>query len=374
MERTIFRYKNLEVKVLKEADDDIVSLLSATIMGGEGGMQYTMCNVAQKLKAYGDRIRIVSLVRNISLAAVIGVCYRSCDLHGETHRSSFLRFLAFRQSYRASRLSRPPIKHEREHQEEDTFRRKALKLFSEPHLLGFPGVSENDRHIMYAYVESRNERTKSIIQEAGYEYIRSFLTVAFSRFHPKASDLVGQAKCEEFQEIREQLKSFYSDYSFYFDDYHFGGNRYFVLREEGRIIAGVSAIPTEYNVINVPGVWGWIMMKVLPFAPQYRKLFNPGLFRFISLGSIFYLSGREDALAPLFESVCAISGCNTALTWVDDRGPLFETLRTRVDMGTLNRLLNAKPGLIYARFRGYNDAEKEKFYDAPVFISGIDFS
>ncbi|MCK7531805.1 MAG: hypothetical protein MZV63_12665 [Marinilabiliales bacterium] len=39
---------------------------------------------------------------------------------------------------------------------------------------------------MYAYIESKNERSKNLINQAGYEYIRSFLTVAFSRFSPRS--------------------------------------------------------------------------------------------------------------------------------------------------------------------------------------------
>jgi hypothetical protein len=240
--------------------------------------------------------------------------------------------------------------------------------------MGFPGVTEGDRHIFYALVESRNERTKNIIQQAGFEHIRSFLTVAFSRFSPVSSPSVSLARSDDYPVIERHLNEFYNDYSFYFDDTGVSDRRYYVLKENGRIIAGVSAIPTEHVIKNVPGVWGWIMMKVLPFAPYYRRLFHPGLFRFAALGSIFHLPGREEALVPLFESVCVAVGCNTALTWVDDRGPLYETLRNRLDMGALNRMLNARPGLVYANFTGYSEEEKEAFYEAPAYISGVDFS
>lgn len=43
-------------------------------------------------------------------------------------------------------------------------------------------------------------------------------------------------------------------------------------------------------------------------------------------------------------------------------------------MGAINRILNAKPGLVYARFVNMTDQEKECFYDAPAYISGFDFS
>lgn len=373
-DRTLFSYKGLEVKVSGEACDEVRRLLSGTVMGSEGGMQYVVRNIPAKLEAYGDRIRLVSLWRNYSLAGVIGACYRECLLNGVRNKCTFLRYLSLRQIYQTDRVFERQPGRERKSPEGEGFKKQALKMFSQPHLLGFPGVKENERHILYAFVESRNERTKNIIQQAGYEYIRSFLTVAFSRFSPVASDSVSRAVEEDYPVIRKLLAEYYSGYSFFNDTMAFQGGNYHVLRENGRIIAGVAAVPTEYVIHNVPGVWGWIMMKILPFAPYWRRLFKPGLFRFTALDSVFHLPDRADVLATLFESVCAETGNNTALIWTDDRGPLYDTLRTQVDLGALNRLLNAKPGLVYARFIGISDVDKEIFYDAPAYISGFDFS
>ena len=79
-------------------------------------------------------------------------------------------------------------------------------------------------------------------------------------------------------------------------------------------------------------------------------------------------------LASLFESVCATEGYYTGLTWLDDRSELYDKLRSGVKMGALNRMLNAKPGLVYIRFLNLTEKEKESFYDAPAYISGFDFS
>lgn len=372
--KTVIHYKNLEVRVSSETDDEINDLLSSTIVGSEGGMQYTMRNIPARIANYGNSIRLVSLIRNFSLAAVIGVCYRECSLGGTLHNCVYLRFLSFRQQYQTGKVVHNSAHEVHQQQEGDSFRNQTLGFFRKPHLFGFQPIDEKGKSILYAFVESKNERSKNLIQKTGYEYIRSFLTMAFSRFNPRPDIRVSVASMSEYSEISAELRTFYKDYSFYFDQFAFHNDSYYVLRESGRIVAGVSAVPTEYVIKNVPGVWGWIMMRVLPFTPFFRRLFEPGLFRFISLGSIFYLPGREDALAPLFESVCAATGLNTCLTWADDRGPLYDALRTRVKMGALNRILNAKPGLVYARFINYTEEEKEPFYDAPAFIAGFDFS
>jgi hypothetical protein len=160
---------------------------------------------------------------------------------------------------------------------------------------------------------------------------------------------------------------FSTDYAFYED-------RYYVLKEKGEIIAGVCAIPTLYKVYDIPGIWGWVLMKVLPVTPYFRRLFQTGEFRYLVFDAIYCKKGRESVLADLFESACAAEGFNTGLTWLDDRSELYDKMRTEVKMGALNRMLNAKPGLVYTKFINFTGEEKERFYDAPAYISGFDFS
>ena len=170
------------------------------------------------------------------------------------------------------------------------------------------------------------------------------------------------------------LLEYYREYSFFSTDYSFFGDKYYILKEGNKIIAGVSAIPSVYKVYDIPGVWGWVMMKVLPKTPYFRRLFRPGEFRYIVFEAIYCIKGREDLLGKLFESVCAAEGFHTGLTWLDDHSQLYDKMRTVVKMGALNRMLNAKPGLVYSRFVNLSDKEKECFYNAPAYISGFDFS
>jgi hypothetical protein len=227
---------------------------------------------------------------------------------------------------------------------------------------------------MYAFLESNNERSKNLVQQAGYEYIRSFLTVAFSRFSPKSDRRVSKLRADEKPEMESLLLEYYREYSFFSIDYSFFGDKYYILKEGNMIIAGVSAIPSVYKVYDIPGVWGWVMMKVLPKTPYFRRLFRPGEFRYIVFDAIYCIKGREDLLGKLFESVCAAEGFHTGLTWLDDHSQLYDKMRTVVKMGALNRMLNAKPGLVYSRFVNLSDKEKECFYNAPAYISGFDFS
>jgi hypothetical protein len=374
-ERTIVKQDELEVRVSDYANEGMLEIMKHAVQGSEGGLRFQLQNIPERIAAYGDQIRFVSLYKKNKITGTVGSCYRITGQGNLRYPSSYIRYLAFDAVYQSDiswkKQKREIIKPEKD----DTFKQKTLEVFSKPHLLELKQVNESDKHIMYAFIESMNERSKNLVNQAGYEYIRSFLTVAFSRFSPSPDSRVAKITSEEEKEkMRSLLLRFYHDYSLFIPDNAFYGDKYYVLKEAGEIIAGVSAIPSVYKIYDMPGIWGWIYMKVLPKAPYYKRLFHPEEFRHLVFDAIYCKKGMEDKLATLFESVCALEGYYTGLTWLDDRSELFDKLRSGVKMGALNRMLNAKPGLVYTRFLNFTEKEKECFYDAPAYISGFDFS
>ena len=373
-EKKVFDYKGLEVRVTDYANDGILDILNHAVQGSEGGLRFSLQNIAPRIAAYRDQIRFVSLYKKNQIMGTVGSCFRVSGQGYLRYPASYLRYLAFQSTYQSGSGWRRRRKALIKPEKDDSFKQKTLEIFSKPHLLDLNNVLEGDKHIMYAFVESKNERSKNLVHQAGYEYIRSFLTVAFSRFSPKSDSRVTKLSDEERSEMELLLKEYYCNYSFFSTDFSFYGDRYYILKNGNEIIAGVNAIPSVYKVYDIPGVWGWVIMKVLPKTPYFRRLFRPGEFRYIVFDAIYCKKGNEKLLGKLFESVCAAEGFNTGLTWLDDHSLLYDKLRTVVKMGALNRMLNAKPGLVYSRFINLSDNEKEYFYNAPAYISGFDFS
>jgi hypothetical protein len=373
-DRPVFNYKGLEVRVSDHATEGIIDILSHAVQGSEGGLRFSLQNIAPRIAAYKDRIRFVSLYKKNQITGTVGSCYRVSGQGNLRYPTSYLRYLAFQTTYQSDLSWRERRKARKKPEKDDSFKQKTLEIFSKPHLLDLSDVFEGDKHVMFAFVESMNERSKNLVHQAGYEYVRSFLTVAFSRFFPKADKRVAKLRADEKEKMESLLLEYYRDYSFFSTDYSFYGDKYYVLKEGDEIIAGVSAIPSVYKVYDVPGIWGWVMMSILPRTPYFRRLFRPGEFRYLVFDAIYCKEGKEPLLANLFESVCAAEGFNTGLTWLDDRSTLFDKIRSGVKMGALNRMLNAKPGLVYTRFLNLSEYEKEAFYNAPAYISGFDFS
>jgi len=373
-EKTLLNFQGLELRISDHASEGILEILSHSMQGSEGGMRFSFQNVAQRIAAYKDNIRFISLYRKNKITGTVGACFRVSgqgDLH---YPSTYIRYLAFLSVYQSEMHQRRRKVAEIKTETDDTFKKKILVIFSKPHMLDLPDVFEKDKHLMYAFIESMNERAKNLVTQAGYEYIRSFLTVAFSRFNPKADKRVSKLTDSERPEMKDLLLGYYRDYSLFTPEYAFYGDKYYVLKEGDEIVAGVCAIPTSNKVYDIPGIWGWVMMKVLPSAPYFRRLFRPGEFHFLVFDAIYCKKGKEPLLAGLFESACAAEGFHTGLTWQDDRSELFDKLRTEVKMGALNRMLNAKPGLVYMKFLNLTEEERDRFYDAPAYISGFDFS
>jgi hypothetical protein len=365
-------YKKLEVRKVPEADEDIIELLKSTVLGSEGGMRYTMMNTPERIRSYGDRLSFLALYKRNSLKGVIGLCRRITSNRGTKYPSAYLRYLAVQSAFQVEKA--PGRREERRSLAADSFKKKIISLFRDPQQAAGSDEHGTSPNVMYAYVESRNERSRNMVNQSGYEYIRSFLTVAFSRFNPKPNPAVVRLAPGEEPAMAAMLDEFYAGYCFYTDEFSFHDHKYYVIRRDGEIVAGVGAIPARYRVVNVPGLWGWVMMKMLPRTPLFRRLFQPESFNYVILNAIYCRKGSEALLPDLFEAVCAAEGYHTALTWLDDHSWLYETLRTNRRMGALNRMLNAKPGLVYALFTGLTPEETEKFYDSPAYISGFDFS
>jgi hypothetical protein len=170
-ERVVFNYKDLEVRVADHANEEILYLLDHTIQGSEGGMRYSLQNVSPRIEAYKDNIRFVSLYKKNQVTGTIGSCFRMSGLGKVLYPSTYLRYLAVQTTFQLEPGWRKRLRQVSKPERDDTFKQKTLEIFSKPHMLDIQGVKEGDKHIMYAFLESMNERSKNLVSQAGYEYV-----------------------------------------------------------------------------------------------------------------------------------------------------------------------------------------------------------
>ena len=98
-ERVVFNYKDLEVRVSDHVNEEILYLLDHTIQGSEGGMRYSLQNVAPRIEAYKDKIRFVSLYKKNQVTGTIGSCFRISGQGLLLYPSTYLRYLSIQSTY-----------------------------------------------------------------------------------------------------------------------------------------------------------------------------------------------------------------------------------------------------------------------------------
>lgn len=369
---TIIDYKKLEIKHKECADEEISALLGRTVLGTEGGLRYSVRDITERMKFYGRSLSFIALYKRNNLAGAIGLCSRRTTCAGKEYNSTFLRYLAVRSSFQVAKVA----DHRREKlaHAEDSFKQQIFSMFSNPS--GLPGGREDpvEPQIVYACVEGENERSKNFVRQAGYEHIRSLQTIAFSRFKPERNPCVTKLDPGEEPAMAELLAEHYRNYSFYHGQFSFLNHSYYVMRKDNMIVAGVSVLPTTFRIIDFPGLQGWMLLKVMPYLPFFKRIFQPGEFRFLIFDSIYCREGHDHLLADLFEAVCAAEGYYSAVTWIDENSGLNKSIKDKGRMGVLNKILTTSKGFVYASFSNISPEEQRKFHELPAYISGVDFA
>ncbi len=193
---------------------------------------------------------------------------------------------------------------------------------------------------MYSYIEENNTRSLNISQKLGFSSITTLETVLFSRLYPKEDNRVTRIDEVELPAILEKLKSQNAHTILRnFENINYQNN-YFVLKENGRIVAGLQANPTRWKIVEMEGIGGKILLNVLPHIPILKRLINPQKYEFLAIEGIFVEYGSGEFLYPLIEGVLHHFSVTSALIELDSKSPILEMFKKKQNLGLLNAFKN----------------------------------
>lgn len=356
----------LEVRITDEAEEDVQALLAETVLGTPGGLRYKMTETHKRVNAY-ERIFFASLYLRTRLMGTLAICHRITSFQNQQYNSYYIRFFAFKSTVQSGRdASRSAAKRART---EDSIKEKILALFRDPADLELPGTRADLPSLFYAYLEEGNQRSKNIVEQTGMSRIRSLATTAISRFSPGRSAGVSRLPEEEKDLMAGKLRRFYSDHTlFQTDELHYEGN-YYVLKEQGEIVAGVQANPTAFIIKEVPGIRGLLFTHVVPKLPLFKEMFSGGRFSFVEMEFFYHAEGKEKKLFELIESVMALQGYHAMLSWQDADSDLYRLLNT-YRKGSIRWIFKSNPVLLMSNFSP--DVQQQLFFENPAFVQGLD--
>jgi hypothetical protein len=234
--------------------------------------------------------------------------------------------------------------------------------------------AEKDKTIYVGCVEKGNIRSYKVVENAGYEPLGLLSVGAFSRFFPKVQKNIMRIQTEvEKGEVLQLLRAFYAKHVLVHFDYLFLKDNYFVVREQGQIIAGCQFHRVHWAINNMPGFMGKIIMNVLPNIPFINKLFNPKRFEFLAFEGIYFKPGYEPALLKLFEGLLHQEKMNSALFWMGENCPYRDVIQKEGKLGLMQHFVKDSGVYIMTSYRNMSDEEIARLKSGPLYASAFDY-
>ncbi len=233
---------------------------------------------------------------------------------------------------------------------------------------------ENRKTIFVGFIEKGNKSSYRVAEAAGYQPLGIIKTLGFSRFFPRHSNRISRISTDpEKQELLSLLREHYSRHALVQFDYLFLKDNYFVVRENGKIVAGCQYHRAHWVIHKMPGVAGKIILSVVPRIPLLNKIFNPRKFEFLAFEGIYFIPGKEKVLFELFEGLLRREKLKSALYWMAEKCPWYSRIRVAGQAGLINKFVQNSEVIIMASYQNMSDAEIERTRTSPLFASGFDY-
>lgn len=339
--------KSLKIEVVNQINQDIQDLLWGMKWGTNGPIYQKVKNSDKDNNIH--KPHFIQLIKSGQLIGMCTVSERQMWFGDDEITSGYLQHFSVKKEFQGNKYSQLLI---------DTTKQYFEKYF--------------DTFIGYAYIEGSNIRSQKAAQFIGYDPIRNFKTIFFSRLFPKKNDTVRRYKSSEKPAILNKLKSFYKNYGFVHFTNTFHHDNYFVMERNGEIVAGVQAYPVEWKILEMPGFAGKLIMNVVPYIPIINKLFQPKQHRFLVFDSLFCQKGQEADLIQLLEATLAELNHYSGLLWLDTKDDLFINLEALNDWGVLDKVEGKLPVTTIAKIHGLPKEKIEEFKEMPMYIAGFD--
>lgn len=233
---------------------------------------------------------------------------------------------------------------------------------------------EKEKTVFFACIEKGNRASYKTVENAGYKNIGVIKTNGFSRFFPKAKKNIEQVNTDTLRnEVLSLLKKQYGEHALVQFNSIFLQNDYFIIRENGEIVAGCQFHRAHWVINKMAGFMGKIIMNVVPLVPLLNKLFNPKRFEFLAFEGIYSKPGFEHRLMELFEGLLAKEKLKSAMFWMGKTCPLRERILEKGKTGLLHSFIKDSDVFILASFHDLSEAEISDIKLRPLFASGFDY-
>ncbi len=370
--QTVGNYHDLHVIVKTRADEKLIQHLKKTILGTPGGLRYKHTDQEKKLEYIGESYFMI-LYKMSRMLGSVGFCLRETYKDSVPEKSWYIRYFAIHSPLRAQKGKQLKDKTKAD-RGDGILKSLALPYFSNPDILQYPTTGSVSKSIIFSYIDKENPRSLEFSEQMGFVPLRTFETIIYSRFTPRQINCVKRITDEEKPFVLSELRSFYKDYTLYSNRNIFYNNSYYLAYENSEIVAGLQANHEIWQIVEMGGVSGKLLVNFLPRIPGFRKFLNPERFEFLALEGIWYKEGKAQYIADIIETVLSLKKIHVALTWQDIGSHISTDLMKAGNFGFLKYFIKAGKGEIYIKFISFDEKEKEEYFNKPAYLSAFDMT
>ena len=342
-------FQNDEVKIVLEEspDNDAIELLQKSIYGTNGpkyihtGQEIKVPNLKNPL--------FFRLIKDYQTIGYYCLCKRNFTQNGQQIVGYYGRYLAVDKNYQGKQFG------------------KLLKK------IAVDFVEKNDKKpfVLYSYIEENNIKSLKISEQEGFYSLATLSTTLFTRISPKSNPCLERLKEEEKDGLIKLLEKKFEGYIFRnFENINYQNN-YFVIKNNGEIVAGLQANPVRWKIVEMEGFGGAILMNLLPHLPVMKKIFNPNAYDFLAIEGVYLKEGFEHKLYPLIEGVLNHFLVYSALFQLDTNDSLNKIFAEKANLGILNAMKKDFKTHVMVKSKGI---EKLKNEGEIVYVSSFDFT
>lgn len=357
---------NLTVTSQKGVSENILSLLKNTILGTPGKLRYKHTETENTIKKLSG-LRFIQIKKRTRVLGTAGFIDRNVSIGSTPLKTTYVRYLSVYNPFRnhkRSRRKKVVIK------KRGVLRNEIENIFKEE--LERPFKNSDQKGLFYAYVESDNSLSRDLCSSFGFKKIRDINTYLFSRFFPTKQKDVLRIGNKEYEVFRESLLHFYKEHNFVFTDSIEDFGTCFVLKHGGKKVAGIRAIPVHWKIVEMPGLKGFLMLKVLPKIPFFNRLFKPDKLKFLAFDCLWFQEKHSDKVQKLMEHACSELGFYMGMIWEDADSVTTKSLLTTTKLGLLHKINGVVKADLMARQINTSFQDFSTIKDKPAFVSAVD--
>lgn len=371
--KTLLTYHDLTVEVETAPTQELIDHVHSTTLGQPGGFRYQHVDLVDRLNAPGENY-FMFLRKNGKMMGSVGFVGRHTQTGGQEHDSWMIRYFSIKAPMRAvpkKRKGKADLKDENK-------RTTVLGRFIQPifaHPSQLRGEEDaNKPSIVYALIEKKNLRSMNFSSQMGLETIGEVASFSFSRLTPKPSPRMELLPDLEKEVMEVLLQDFYSDYNLFYSSSLFKDEGYFVIRDSGRIVAGIQEYPVTWRIMDFGSKFANAVVRMGTKIPWVRKRVDPDEVRMLAFDGIYCEPGYEESLYELMEGVLAKRQRYLAMLMMDQKSSLYKIFSEIGKLGPLHKVLGSFEADIRVRFINISDPVRKIFLERPTYIPSYDNS